>query len=321
MEWNNLFKIRAGTASFGSPHISPLRGILLMMAAISLFVIMGSLVKAAVRIPAGEAVFFRSFCALPVICAWLAARGELGVGLHVRDWRGHAMRAVYGSMAMGLGFLGLKLLPLPDVTAIRFATPILTVIFAALILGERIRLIRVTAVITGLVGVIIVIWPRLSLDFADLALLGAIMTFGSAILAALSQVFIKSMANIERTTAIVFWFSVTASFLSLLSAPFGWVMPTGIEWILLIGTGLIGGLGQILLTASYRFADASTLAPFTYVSMIWALGIGYFVFDETPTWPMLAGAALVIVAGIGIVLRERQLGLQRTADRKVRTQI
>ena len=301
--------------------MSPLRGILLMVAAISLFVIMGSLVKAAARIPVGEAVFFRSFCALPVICVWLAARGELGAGLHVRDWRGHALRAICGSTAMGLGFLGLKLLPLPDVTAIRFATPILVVVFAALILGEKIRLVRVTAVIVGLVGVTIVMWSQLSFDFADLALLGVVVTFGSAVLAALAQVFIKSMADVERTTAIVFWFSATTSCLALLTAPFGWVMPTGIEWGLLVGAGLVGGLGQILLTASYRFAEASTLAPFTYVSMIWALLIGYFLFDESPTLPMLGGTALVVVAGIGIVLRERQLGLQRTADRKVQSQM
>ncbi len=301
--------------------MSPLRGILLMVTAVSLFVIMGSLVKAAVRIPTGETVFFRSFCALPVICVWLALRGELETGLRVHDWRSHALRATCGSTAMGLGFLGLKLLPLPDVTAIRFATPILIVVFAALILGERIRLVRVTAVVTGLVGVTIVMWPRLSLDFSDLALLGAVVTFGSATLAALSQVFIKSMAGVESTTAIVFWFSATASCLSLLTLPFGWVMPSGIEWIFLVGAGLFGGLGQILLTAGYRFADASTLAPFTYVSMIWALAIGYFVFDERPTWPMLGGTTLVIVAGIGIVLRERHLGLHRTADRKVQSQV
>ncbi len=301
--------------------MSPLRGILLMVTAISLFVIMGSMVKAAARIPVGEAVFFRSFCALPVIYVWLAARGELGAGLRVRNWRGHALRAVCGSAAMGLGFLGVKLLPLPDFTAIRFAAPILVVVFAALILGERIRLVRVAAVITGLAGVTIIIWPRLGFDFADLALLGAVVTFGSAVMVALAQVFLKSMADAERTTAIVFWFSATTSCLALLTMPFGWVMPTGIEWIQLVGMGLLGGLGQILLTASYRFADASTLAPYTYVSIVWALPIGYFVFGEPPTMPMLGGAALVILAGIGIVLRERQLGLQRAASQEAKRRI
>lgn len=299
--------------------MSPLRGILLIIAAISMFVAMGSLVKAAVRIPPGEAVFFRAFCALPVIMAWLAVRGELGAGLRVADWRSHALRGVAGSMAMGLGFLGLKLLPLPEVTAIRFATPILIVAFAALILGERIRLVRVTAVAVGLVGVSIVMWPRLAFDSDTWALLGASVTLGSAALAALAQVFIKSMAATERTTAIVFWFSATASLLSLASLPFGWVWPMGWEWVFLIGAGLTGGLGQILLTSSYKHAEASTLAPFTYVSMIWALIIGYFIFGETPTLPMLAGASLVIAAGVAIVLRERQLGRKIAAEGEVQS--
>lgn len=296
------------------------RGILLIISAISLFVIMGSMIKAADRIPAGEAVFFRAFCALPVIVAWLVSRGDLGAGLRVGNWRSHALRGIAGSTAMGLGFVGLKLLPLPEVTAIRFATPILTVIFAALILSERVRLIRLSAVLVGLGGVMIVMWPRLQFQGGDLAMIGALVTLGSAGLAALSQVFIKAMAGTERTTAIVFWFSMTASSLSLLTLPFGWVMPLGGEWALLIGAGLLGGLGQILLTASYRYADASVLAPFTYVSMIWALLIGYFIFDEVPTLPMLGGAALVIAAGVAIVLRERQLGLRRLAERKVQGQ-
>ena len=218
---------------------------------------------------------------------------------------------------MGLGFWGLKILPLPEVTAIRFATPIFIVIFAALILGETIRLVRVSAVLVGLAGVLIVMWPRLSLGVGDIALLGALVTLASAGLAALANIFIKTMAGTEKTTAIVFWFSSTAATLALFSIPFGWVMPVGIEWVWVIGAGLIGGMGQILLTASYRYADASTLAPFTYVSMIWALIIGYFAFGDVPTVPMLFGASLVIASGVVIVLRERKLNHQRTAERKL----
>ena len=82
----------------------PTRGILLMLAAISLFSIMGALVKAADGIPSGQAVFFRAFCALPVICLWLSLRGELREGLRVNNWRSHAVRGIAGSIAMGLGF-------------------------------------------------------------------------------------------------------------------------------------------------------------------------------------------------------------------------
>ncbi len=300
--------------------MSPLRGILLIITAVSLFVVMGSLVKAADRIPAGQAVFFRAFCALPVIVAWLAWRGELVTGLRVTRWQNHAVRALAGSCAMGLGFLGLKLIPLPEATAIRFATPILILVFAALILKERIRLVRVSAVVVGLVGVTIIMWPRLSFDMGDLALIGAVATLASAALAALAQIFLKTMAGTEKTTAIVFWFSLTASCLSLMTLPFGWVMPMGVEWVFLIGAGLIGGAGQVLITSSYRYAEASTLAPFIYVSMIWALIIGYFVFGEVPTVEMLFGTALVIAAGLGIAWRERQLGIQRNQQRRVESQ-
>ncbi len=300
--------------------MKPARGILLIILAITVFSIQSGFVKAADRVPAGQAVFFRSACALPVVFIWLWLRGELTHGLRTQNYRGHIMRSVAGTIAMGLGFAGLKYLPLPEVTALRFITPILIVIFAAILLGERIRLVRITAVLVGLVGVLIILWPRLGDGLAGAGqreMIGAAMVLGSASFAAFAQIFIKRMAAVESTASIVFYFSMTSLSLSLLSAPFGWVWPTGTEWALLVGMGFVGGLGQVLLTSSYRFADASVLAPFTYVSMIWALLIGYFVFEEVPTVMMLSGAALVILSGVVIVLRERQLGKGRAAMRNV----
>lgn len=300
--------------------MSPLRGILLTTSAVTVFVAMTSLVKAAPRIPAGEAVFFRSAFSLPVIVIWLMVQGHFPDGLRTRNWKGHALRGIAGSLAMGLGFAGLRYLPLPEVTAIRFATPILMVVFAALILGEKIRLVRLSAVMAGLAGVVIVMWPRLTFAGGEGALFGALVTLASATLAALAQIFIKSLTAVERTEAIVFYFALTASALSLLTIPFGWVWPTPREWVFMVGAGLTGGVGQILLTASYRHADASVLAPFTYVSMLWSLIVGYLVFAEVPTVPMLVGAGLIVAAGVAIILRERQLGLRRTAESKLRLQ-
>lgn len=298
--------------------MKPARGILLIILAVTVFSVMSGFVKAADRVPAGQAVFFRSACALPVVIVWLWLRGDLSHGLRTQNYRGHIMRSVAGTIAMALGFAGLKFLPLPEVTALRFVTPIMIVIFAAILLGEQIRLVRLSAVLMGLIGVLIILWPRLGdgLDGAgQREMIGAAMVLGSAAFAAFAQIFIKRMASIESTAAIVFYFSLTSLSLSLLSAPFGWVWPTQTELALLVGAGLVGGLGQVLLTSSYRYADASVLAPFTYVSMIWALLIGYFFFDEVPTVAMLAGAALVILSGVVIVLRERQLGRGRAAMR------
>ncbi|MEM6477844.1 MAG: DMT family transporter [Pseudomonadota bacterium] len=280
------------------------------------FTFMQSFIKAA-DVPPGQAVFFRSFFALPVIFAWLWKTGHLSDGLKNVRWRSHAIRALVGSSAMGLGFAGLAYLPLPEVTAIRFVTPIILVVLAALMLGERFRLVRFGAVLMGLLGVMIIIWPRLGGDLGDAATLGVFLTLGSAALAALAQVFVKEMAGRESTAAIVFYFSVTAAALGLATLPFGWDALSPAALALLIGSGLIGGVGQILLTASYRFADAGALAPFTYTAMIWSLLLGWLGFADTPTLPMLAGAAVVMGAGFLIVWRERQLGLTKTAGRKV----
>ncbi|MEL7343314.1 MAG: DMT family transporter [Pseudomonadota bacterium] len=297
--------------------MNPVRGILLAMGAVSLFTIMQAFVKAADRIPPGEMVFFRSLFAIPVIVVWLMWRKELSQGFRVKNWRGHAIRGIAGTTAMGLGFAGVRYLPLPDATALRFITPILILVLAAIFLGERIRLIRLSAVIAGLAGVIIILAPQLSLEATPGAAFGAALILGSASAAALSQILIKSMAGKEHTAAIVFWFSLTAAVLSLMTVPFGWVWPTGWEWSMVLAMGLGGGLGQILITSSYRYADAGVIAPFTYVAMLWSIVIGYFFFNEIPTVQVLAGSGLIIAAGAVIVLRERRLGKATTAERKV----
>ena len=117
----------------------------------------------------------------------------------------------------------------------------------------------------------------------------------------------------------MFYFSLTATLLSLLTIPFGWVIPTLGQTGLLILAGLIGGVAQIFLTSAYRFADASVIAPFDYASMLFAILIGFFIFDEVPTLQMLLGASLVISAGIIIILRERYLGLKRGQARALKT--
>ncbi len=228
-----------------------------------------------------------------------------------------------GTIAMGQDFAGLGYLPLPEVTAIGYAAPLLTVVFAAMFLGEEVRAFRILAVALGLTGVLIVLSPRLSLMSGGEATMreafGASLILGSAVFAALAQVFVRKLVQTERTAAIVFWFSITATGLSFVTLPFGWVWPTPFETALLVGTGILGGVGQILLTSSYREADASLVAPFDYASMIFSLAIGYFVFAEVPTWTMLGGAALVILAGVLIIWREHRLGLERARQRKAMT--
>jgi len=297
----------------------PALGVALKVMAIMLFVGMSAIIKAtADEVPPGQAVFFRSFFAIPVILIWLVQRGQLSIGLKAKNPMGHVWRGLFGTTAMGLTFAGLGLLPLPEVTAIGFATPIFTVLLAAVMLGERIRLFRVSAVAIGLIGVIIILWPRFGgaqLDQA--ATLGAMLILGATMLRALVQVHLRQLVQNEHTAAIVFYFSVTASVLALLTAPFGWVVPSASTLGLLVAAGFIGGVAQILVTSAYRFGSVSMLAPYDYTSMLFAIILGYFLFDELPTALMLAGSGLVIVAGALVIWRERQLGMERSKIRAV----
>lgn len=302
----------------------PLQGIALKVGSVLVFIVMSSLIKTTTTdIPAGEAVFFRSFFALPVIVAWLAMRRELATGLQAHNPISHIWRGLMGTLAMGLGFAGLGFLPLPEVTAIGYASPLLVVVFAAMFLGEEVRLFRISAVALGLTGVMIVLSPRLTVVSGDVAsqreALGAMLVLAGAFCSALAQVFVRKLVNTEKTAAIVFYFSLTSTVLSLTTLPFGWAVPTAWQFATLVLAGLLGGVGQILLTSSYRGTDASLIAPFDYASMIFALAIGYFVFAEVPTLTMLAGAALVIFAGILIIWRERKLGIERNKGRKAMT--
>ncbi|MCB1406404.1 MAG: DMT family transporter [Rhodobacteraceae bacterium] len=300
----------------------PIRGILYKIASVVLFITMASLLKLlSDSVPPGQMVFFRSLFALPVILAWLAWRKELNTGLKASKPLGHFWRGLVGTSAMGLGFASLGFLPLPEVTAIGYAAPLLVVVFASMFLGEEVRLFRLSAVFVGLAGVLIVLSPRLSVgnDVSHAQALGAMLALSGAVFAALAQVTVRKLVATEATSAIVFWFSITAAGLSLITLPFGWVLPSPGQAAILVLTGLIGGVGQIFLTSSYREADASLVAPFDYVSIIFALVIGYWGFGEVPTGTMLIGASIVVAAGILIIWRERQLGLKRAQQRKAMT--
>jgi len=304
--------------------MNPLHGIFLKVSSVIVFIAMATCIKTvAGDVPPGQTVFFRSLFAMPVIIIWLTASGHLRDGLITKNPMGHVWRGLVGTIAMGCGFTALGLLPLPEVTAIGYASPLLVVIFAAMFLGEQVRVFRLSAVALGMIGVLIIVGPRLSVigtsGMDALQTLGVVITLAGATFAALAQIFVRKLITKESTPAIVFYFSLTATVLSLVTLPFGWVIPNTTQTALLVFAGLAGGVGQILLTNSYRHADASVIAPFEYSSMLLALLIGFFLFDEVPTLTVLAGAAIVVSAGLLIIWRERQLGIQRNKAKQSMT--
>ncbi|MBB3978647.1 drug/metabolite transporter (DMT)-like permease [Rhizobium azooxidifex] len=299
----------------------PMKAIFLKVSSVVIFVCMSTLIKAAGEgIATGQITFYRSAFAMVPIMAWLAVRGELVDSFRTNNVLGHLGRGFIGILAMSFGFYGLLHLPLPEAIAIGYAMPLIAVMIAALFLKETVGLYRWSAVLVGLVGVGVITWPRLTLleqgGVGTAEALGAMAVLTSATLGAVAMVLVRRLVQTEKTPTIVLYFSLSASIFSLATLPLGWVDLSGRALLLLALAGFCGGVAQLLLTASYRYADVSTIAPFEYTSILLGLGFGYLLFDDVPTLAMLAGTVIVVSAGIFIIIREHRLGLRRKAARR-----
>lgn len=320
----------AMTAAPALPVSRPFIGILSKIASTFAFSCMGACVKILGAItppespfPVGQVVFVRSFFALIPVLVWMALIGKLSTAFTTRNHAGHVRRGLVGCMGMFFGFAGMALLPLPDSTAISFAAPLISVVLAAFVLGEVVRLYRWSAVIIGFCGVLVMLWPHISADALSAAkntshATGALFSLVGACFAAFAMIEVRKLTASESTSAIVIYFSLMSTTFGMLTILGGaidprwaWVTPDARQALFLVLIGVMGGFGQIFLTESYRSAPPSVVAPFDYMGMIFALFWGYFLFGDVPDILVLVGAAIVSGAGIFVIWRERQLGIDR----------
>ncbi|HZC56806.1 MAG TPA: DMT family transporter [Xanthobacteraceae bacterium] len=294
------------------------KGIVLKLISAVLFAVMSALVRfLGARYPIGQVVFYRSAFAIVPVLAVYAWRGELATVVRTERPLGQAGRGVISVVGMFCNFGALARLPLVESNAISFTTPLFSVALAAFILKERVRIYRWSAVIIGFIGVLVVLSPHVSGDELTIALASATTVAGlvyaltGALANAGTVIQTRRLAQSETTSSIVFYFSLFCAVAGLVTWPFGWVSPTGSEFAVLIGIGVLGGLAHIFLTESYHYASASVVAPFDYTSMIWALLLGYAMFGETPTVMIVIGSLIIAAAGLFVIRRERQLAAAR----------
>ncbi len=314
----------APTSGGSSATGKPLTGIALKIASVAVFVAMMTCIKAAGPLPPGEIVFFRSAFAMLPVFAFLAWRRELASGFATKRPLGHVARGLVGVCAMALGFFGLTVLPLPDAITISYAQPLVLTVLSAIFLGETIRIFRWSAVAAGMIGVLIISWPKLTLltghgEVGQTEAAGVLAVLGSATLAAIAMILVRRLIDTETTASIVVWFSMTATIAALFTIPFGWQMLSVNQVVLLISSGICGGIAQLLMTQAYRHAPMSTVAPFDYTSMLLGIAAGYLFFADIPTAQTLLGGSIVVAAGLFIIWREHRLGIKRKGARRVMT--
>jgi drug/metabolite transporter (DMT)-like permease len=299
------------------PFMNVVTAIAIKMISVMLFAVMSTLVRyLGDAVPVGQVVFFRSaFAIVPVVVIY-AWRRELAAAVRTGRPLGHVTRGLISVVGMFLNFAALARLQLVDATAIGFASPLITVALAALILKEHVRAYRWTAVAVGFTGVIVMMWPYLDVGRLFAAgspegTVGALCAITAAFTNAGTVIQTRRLTDSETTSSIVLYFSLICTIAGACTLPFAWHQPTLPELAALIAIGLLGGLSHIFLTASYRYAAASVVAPFDYTAMLWAFLLGYTFFDELPNIYIFVGSAVVCAAGLFVIWRERQLGLER----------
>lgn len=263
-----------------------------------LFVAMTLCVKAVGQhVPLGETVFFRSAFALFPLFGFLWVTGDFPAGLKTKNPFGHVLRCVLGISALFTFFATLRFLPLAEATTLSYLAPALVVLLAAFFLNERIHGRSWVGVFLGLAGALVLAAPEFTAHADVRFLIGLALGFTTAVLMAGALIQIRRLVLLgENTGAIALYFAITGAVAGLVTLPFGWTFPTGAQLSLLIGAGLAGGFAHIFMTLSYKYAEASAMAPFEYLSILWAASFGYLLFHEVPS-ATLALAAPLIVAG------------------------
>ncbi|HET7334818.1 MAG TPA: DMT family transporter [Rhizomicrobium sp.] len=284
-------------------------GIALKLGATFAFSLMYTVIKLAGDVPIGQVVFFRAFFALVPLFAFAAFTVGPRAVMRTNHPVLHIARSGAGVASMFLNFTALSLLPLADLTAFSFVMPIFAVVLSVILLHEKVGRYRWGAVLVGFTGILLMIEPHggIAAVIGHGASPGAAMALGAAFLSAFVVIFIRQMSATERSETIVFYFMATCTIVGAISMIWDRVSLTPMMAMWLVLCGLLGGIGQLCMTFSYRYAAPSLLAPFDYAAMVWAVLLGYFVFTEVPEIMVMAGSAVVIAAGLFIVWRERQL--------------
>lgn len=284
------------------------RGVLLRLLSGFLFAAMIVCIKASsTSVPLGEIVFFRSFFALAPLVLFLWLRGEFPGGLATRRPLGHLLRSGFGAAAMFASFASIARLPVAEATLIGHLTPAFTAVAAALFLRERLTVWRVGGVLLGLAGVMVLVSPDLGttgpLDPRQLAGYG----FGllMAVLTAAALLMVRALNRTESPGAIAFYFVVASMIAGLVTLPFGWTLPDMQSLALLVGAGLFGGAAHIAMTLAFRYAEASRLAPFEYVALVWPVLADLLVF-HLPLAPAFALALPLVLGGAAMAALERK---------------
>lgn len=300
---------QTATASATTGEDAPLRAIAFMVTAVSLW----SLHDAAAKWYAAAYPVF-------VILFWRSQFGLIPVMLLVRRYGGTEplsprlrllclLRGSLGFCAFSSFVFALPLMPLADAVAVGMSSPIFITAASAFVLKEQVGPHRWGAVLMGFAAILFIVRPG-----------GHIPPDGAALLIFSNTCYTASMMMTRRlgrtvsTMTISFYTALAFSFWSAVAVCFAWATPSWIDIAIFLGIGLMAGLAQLIMTEAFRTAPPSTVAPFEYTGVIWAMVLGYLIWGQIPGPDVLGGIVVVVASGLYIVHRERLAGRRARAQ-------
>ena len=283
------------------PVATPLRAALLMLGSTLAFGLMAIAIRYATRyVPTQEVAFFRNAFGLLALLPMLIRPGS--APLRTQQLPRYFLRSAIGLASMLCAFWAIGHLPISQAISLSYSTPLFVTIAAVLWLGETVRLRRWAAVIIGFVGVLIIVRPG-STSFTP----GTLVAVGAAVLSSLVAIQIKQLTRVDSADTVVFYTYVFWVPLSLVPALFVWVWPTGLAWVWLVATGVLGTLGQLLWTRALRLGEVSALTPISFMQLPLVSLLGWLLFNETLDRWTVIGAAIILGANAYIAHREAVL--------------
>ena len=280
-----------------------------MFLSVCAFSIMDLIVKWSDNYPLGQVIFFRGFFGL-VFYYFIIPKKRIKDFYFTKRPLLHLSRCFFGLAALLSIFTALRNLPLATVVSITFAAPIFTTIFSIFFLSEKVGYFRWLAVIVGFVGILIISEPGFS-SLNIYYIFPVIFVLGMSYVA----ISIRQLSSTEPVWLISLFFSAAITIAGIFTLPFGWLMPSFIDLILLSMIGFFGGVANLWLSQSYKFSEVSLVTPLKYLALVFAIGFGYLIWQEIPSSKTLIGAALVITSSIIIFRREIILKKKPTAAR------
>jgi drug/metabolite transporter (DMT)-like permease len=251
----------------------------------------------------GQVLLIRSLFALAVLVPFVKREG-VGPWRDAPSPRLQILRVLLSTCEVAFFYWAVTYLPLADVMTYYLAGPIYVAALSAMVLGERLDKFRWAAVLVGFAGVLVALDPS-----------AATLTW-PALIALLGSLFFAGMMVTTRKlrgtsdTVLVAGQMGAALILGVILAPIGWVTPTAPDFVLLGLLGVVALVAHACVNRSLKLAPASVVVPYQYTLIIWAIFFGWLVFGDVPEPNMLAGAGMIVAAGLAIFLRERAVAAQ-----------